>query len=912
MTSSDSFGTRTPALVCYLHPEMELADRVANALDARIDGVAVRAIDSVSGLRTLVEDGDVDCLVTAYELNQTDGVSMTEELRRDRHELPIVLSTPAGSEQVASAAVAAGVSGYVPIESTPPEAVDELVAAIEDVLERTQTKSTLRRRWKTVESLHDVALEFESCTSPEETYQFAAEAMSQVLDVAACVIYVAEADELVPKATVGELPGGFRPFGLDEGIVGRTYQTGVSSYTNEIPSEEGASPVGPQLQSGISVPVGSVGVMQAVSTTPNAHDEHARKLGELLAAHVSAAVSRIRSEQAMRAERDQLASLFDNVPDAVVITVGEDQRVRQANPAFEETFGYGHDEVVDEPVNEFLVPAEEDPIRIADSVGTGEVVTGEITRQTTEGTREFLFRGFAAEGEDDVREYGIYTDITERIERERELEQYRTLVETVGDPMYVLDPEGSLEMVNTALADTMGLPQREVHGRHVSEFMRPEDFERGTRLVTELASDEKRRWETYEMVATPAEGPDVEVEASVAPLVDDGTISGSVGVIRDISERKDRERRIRELHDGTRRLMAAEGATEVAVVASEIADDALDLSINGIYLHDAASNTLEPVATTDCTAELLGDVPTIEADDGLIWDAYAIGEPLAYGDVTQAENVYNPETPIRSEAHIPLGDHGVFVVGSTEVNDFDEEALALAKILASNLEAALDRADRENTLADRTRELERQNDRLDEFAGMVSHDLRNPLTLAAGHLEGARERADPAVDDHLSDVSWALDRMEELIADVLELARSGRELTETSTVDLAAVVDQAHRTVDPDLDVVVDDELGHVQAGRQRLLALFENCLQNAVEHAGDDVTVTVSATEDGFAIADDGPGIPVDERETVLETGYTTAEDGTGFGLAIVTDVVEVHGWSLTVDKSEAGGARFVIRTDE
>nr|WP_256474711.1 HAMP domain-containing sensor histidine kinase [Haloplanus sp. GDY1] len=87
----------------------------------------------------------------------------------------------------------------------------------------------------------------------------------------------------------------------------------------------------------------------------------------------------------------------------------------------------------------------------------------------------------------------------------------------------------------------------------------------------------------------------------------------------------------------------------------------------------------------------------------------------------------------------------------------------------------------------------------------------------------------------------------------------------------------------------------------------------DAVEHGStdtdDDVTVTVGALDgDGFYVADDGPGIPEDEREDVFDAGHTTSTDGTGFGLSIVEQVVEAHGWTIEVTESAAGGARFEI----
>ena len=99
-----------------------------------------------------------------------------------------------------------------------------------------------------------------------------------------------------------------------------------------------------------------------------------------------------------------------------------------------------------------------------------------------------------------------------------------------------------------------------------------------------------------------------------------------------------------------------------------------------------------------------------------------------------------------------------------------------------------------------------------------------------------------------------------------------------------------------------------VRADERRLKQLLENLLRNAVEHGGGDVTVRVGDLADGFFVADDGPGVPESERERVFETGYTTAEDGTGFGLSIVTDIVEAHDWEIRVTESDGGGGRFDV----
>nr|WP_281362342.1 ATP-binding protein [Natronomonas salina] len=97
-----------------------------------------------------------------------------------------------------------------------------------------------------------------------------------------------------------------------------------------------------------------------------------------------------------------------------------------------------------------------------------------------------------------------------------------------------------------------------------------------------------------------------------------------------------------------------------------------------------------------------------------------------------------------------------------------------------------------------------------------------------------------------------------------------------------------------------------MEADPDRLRHLFENLYGNAVEHGAADATVTVDPLDGGFFVADDGPGIPEDERDAVLEAGYTTARSGTGLGLAIVRRIAEAHGWTVDVREGADGGARF------
>ncbi|XGI83958.1 response regulator [Halorutilales archaeon Cl-col2-1] len=209
---------------------------------------------------------------------------------------------------------------------------------------------------------------------------------------------------------------------------------------------------------------------------------------------------------------------------------------------------------------------------------------------------------------------------------------------------------------------------------------------------------------------------------------------------------------------------------------------------------------------------------------------------------------------------------------------------------------------------EREKELELQNERLDEFASVVSHDLRNPLNVAQGRLEMARETGD---EDEFDEAEEALERVESIVNDVLDLARQGQTVGETDEVSLKETVRDAWRNVHTkDASVEIDDRLGTVSADESRLREALENLFRNSVEHGGDDVSIHVGSLEDGFYVEDDGEGISEDESEKIFDHGYTTTDEGTGFGLSIVESIVEAHGWEIDLESSSFGGARFEIQT--
>lgn len=207
-----------------------------------------------------------------------------------------------------------------------------------------------------------------------------------------------------------------------------------------------------------------------------------------------------------------------------------------------------------------------------------------------------------------------------------------------------------------------------------------------------------------------------------------------------------------------------------------------------------------------------------------------------------------------------------------------------------------------------TDQLAQEVNRLNEFAGIVAHDLRNPLHIAQGYLAELPREGN---DNELTSIEQAHARMERLIEQVLELSQRGETVGKTAAIDVGMVAEAAWRDVptgETELQILATDCV--LEADNRRLRSLFENLFRNAIDYGGDTTTVTVGRLENGFFVADDGVGIPSKYRERIFEGGFSTDDTGTGLGLAIVRQIAEAHDWTIAVTESTTGGAQFEFVT--
>ncbi len=453
-------------------------------------------------------------------------------------------------------------------------------------------------------------------------------------------------------------------------------------------------------------------------------------------------------------------------------------------------------------------------------------------------------------------------------------ERYSTVIEALGYPVYVVDETGEFRFVNEPFAELTGYDREEIIGR-TPGFIKDDAAvaEAEDRLGTILSHDGPDV-QHFAVDIVPKDGEPIPCRDHMAALPYEGdSFDGSVGILRDVSD--ERERR-EELETKTR---------------------ALDEAPVGITITDPAREDNPMVYVNDRFVEMTG----YDREESI-----GVNCRFLQGPDTEEESVQQLREAIDAEEST-----------SVELLNYRKDGtefwnrVSIAPICDADGAVTHWVGFQEDITAFKEREaaLERQNDRLDSFASIVSHDLRNPLNVAQGRVQLAQDAVADGGDENLSAALDALDRMESIVERTLTLAREGETVGDPEPVDLAEVVADSWSTVDTaDATLSVETER-EVLADPDRLRNLFENLMRNAVDHVGPTVSIRVGDLPDGFFVEDDGPGIDPAVADSLFEPGESGTAGNTGFGLAIVQEIATAHGWAVAATTGEDGGARFEVR---
>jgi PAS domain S-box-containing protein len=300
-------------------------------------------------------------------------------------------------------------------------------------------------------------------------------------------------------------------------------------------------------------------------------------------------------------------------------------------------------------------------------------------------------------------------DIADRVDLERDLrrseELHRVTLNNMTDTVLITDEDGEYTYVCPNAHFIFGYGADEIRDLGSIDALLGEDlFDR-----EELADAGVLK--NIECTAIDKAGREHTLLVNVREVsIQDGTLLYSC---RDITKRKQREEALATLQETARDFLYAGTHREIAQQVVDDATSVLDLDASAVYLFDAEENHLQPAAYSQGMRDAHGPLPTVHADGrDLTSYSFVEDESLFFDDVHDADRLANPATELRSTTYVPLGNHGVFVAGSTRVDAFDDVTRELADLLAATAEAALDRVSRESRLREQDRELQARNDEL--------------------------------------------------------------------------------------------------------------------------------------------------------------------------------------------------------
>ncbi|WP_436347734.1 PAS domain-containing sensor histidine kinase [Natronorubrum sp. FCH18a] len=604
----------------------------------------------------------------------------------------------------------------------------------------------------------------------------------------------------------------------------------------------------------------------------------------------SVGVVREISHSARRKEREEKLTQYENIVETVedgIYVLDDEYQFSTVNQAYVDMTGYSREELLGSHCS--LVAEDTASLEAAEqslhSTRTAEdVATIEAAIVRKDGTRlpaESKFTPLVSNDNGHEGTIGVVRDISERKDREQELRKYETIFETVEDGIYVVDEDGRFTMVNESYADMLGYAAEELVGSHALTVV-DEDVHRVAQEMEAGITEGEVDTPSMEAEIRTADGEQFSAEATFAVLPAQGGGRERVGVVRDISERKERERALEESEQRYRTLIDHFPGTvglyneefEYTLVGGEMLD-ALDISrdeVIGSSIYERYPDEL---------------VERIEPHFQAVFE----GESHTFEDRYLGLDLWAHTLPVRNS-------NGNIFAGMLMVQDISERK-------------------------EYRRKIEESNERLEQFAYAASHDLQEPLRMISSYLQLVDNRySDELDEDGQEFIAFAVDgaeRMKQMIEGLLQYSRVETQGDSFEPVDLDSVFENALEDLrvkieENDADITAEP-LPRVHGDAGQLRQVFQNLLSNAITYSGDEpprvhVSVEENAGNWVFSVRDEGIGIDPDDRERIFEVFHRlhTIEEhsGTGIGLALCQRIVERHGGDIWVDSEPGDGATF------
>jgi signal transduction histidine kinase/PAS domain-containing protein len=389
-----------------------------------------------------------------------------------------------------------------------------------------------------------------------------------------------------------------------------------------------------------------------------------------------------------------------------------------------------------------------------------------------------------------------------------------------------------------------------------------------------------------------------------------GAVRGRLVVLREVTDQQQQKDRLEALQAATRQFIEVNQPERVANLAVNFATRVLDQPAAAVLLRNEEGH-LEPTAVSDILESVVesGDlyINPDDTPDHDIWEAYQSRqrrvETFEHGSMESA-------------IMIPLGEHGIIIIAS-RTGEYETEDEQYAGILAQTTQVALEQHIRQRELKQSQSSLERRNEQIEFFNGVLRHSLRNAMLVVRGRADHLHEAVDEEHVQHIESITtWCekLSDMSSTIRDINETvtASEGERLEPVSLTDTFDNVVETAMVGDhnAEIEMDIDDEWVLANDLAEEVLTTI---VENAIEHNDSDTPeIEISYRDAGdwiqVRIADNGPGISDELKETMFERSISSDQTAGGFGLNFVSVMMDLYGGKVWYEDNHPTGAIAVL----
>ncbi|MFV8282750.1 PAS domain S-box protein [Christiangramia marina] len=605
----------------------------------------------------------------------------------------------------------------------------------------------------------------------------------------------------------------------------------------------------------------------------------------------------------MQHQKRQLDIIFGNSPIGVSLARSMDGGLLMVNSAMSKMFGYTPEEFEKVDVNQITHPEHrEETLKLREKLFAGEIQSFQMEKRYFRKDGSLLWANTsvtAVPDENGVTEYLVATveDITERKEASNKLKQSEnrmsTLIMNMQSAVLLEDENRMISLTNQRFCDLFKIPAppAALTGADCSSaaeqskglFAEPEEF---VEKVENLIRDRQTViGEEIEM----ADGRFL--ERSYIPIFSDGVYKGHLWSYDDITIRKRYKESLQAQKDKYSSIIANMnlGLLEVNTDATILMANQSFEDISGYSREELIGQKAGKLLSTKKSREIFENEIGIENTD----------------------QIKNHEVDVIDKN----GQLRTWLISGTP--NFNMKGEITGSIFI-HLDIT-DRKDLENKQVELLKDLEAQNQELNDYAHIVSHDLKSPLRNISALLSWTREDFKNELgEDSLVNIDLMQDKVEKmdhLIENILKYSSIDRSSASVEKVDVQALVEDiiAMIYIPDHIQVTIKNKLPVIDADTTRIQQLFQNIISNAVNYIDKEkgiveVDVEENPTEYIFSVKDNGIGIPADQHDRIFQI-FNTASDhkkSTGIGLSIVRKIIDLYHGRVWLESTPQVGTTF------